>query len=121
MKQNATLVLLAALLAMLPSCHDQDYYQVNPNAPSTATPALLLTGICVNVFNIWPVDPAYAARHLTYYERPNSNVNYGWTTSSFGPYATLRQVENMNELAVANGDKNYQGLAKLFRAVLFPS
>ncbi len=119
MKQTATLVLLVALLAALPSCHDQEYYQVNPNAPSTATPALLLTGICVDVFNIWPVDPAYAARHLTYYERPNSNVNYGWTNASYGAFSTLRQVKKMDELAAANGDKNYQGLAKFFRAVIF--
>jgi Starch-binding associating with outer membrane len=110
--------LLAALLA-IPACHDHDYYQVNPNAPSTATPALLLTGICIDVFNNDPTQPAYASRHLTYYERPNDAVNYGWATNSFGAYGTLRQVKQMEELAAASGDQNYQGLAKFFRAVLF--
>lgn len=115
--KNTILIILAALLAMT-SCHDQDYYQVNPNAPSTATPALLLTGICVEVFNVWPAQPAYAARHLTYYERPNDAVNYGWATNDFGGYSTLRQVKQMDELAAASGEKNYQGLAKFFRAVV---
>lgn len=119
MKNNLTLSFLIAALLAFSACHNQDYYQVNPNAPSTTTPALLLTGICVDVFNIYPPEPAYAARHLTYYERPNSNVNYGWTTSSYGAYGTLRQVKKMEELAAANGDENYQGLAKFFRAVLF--
>ncbi len=101
------------------SCHDQAYYQVNPNAPSAATPALLLTGICIEVFNNDPTGPAYASRHLTYYERPNDAVNYGWVTSSFSPYGILRQVKQMNELAAATGEQNYQGLAKFFRAVVF--
>jgi hypothetical protein len=119
MKQISNLVFIAVAFTALTSCHDQDYYQVNPNAPSTATPALLLTGICVDVFNNWPAEPAYAARHLTYYERPNDAVNYGWFTAGFGGYSTLRQIKKMDELAAASGEKNYQGLAKFFRAVIF--
>ncbi len=118
MKQHFTILFLATLLT-LPSCHDQDYYQVNPNAPSTATPALLLTGICTDVFNNDPTGPAFAARHLTYYERPNDAVNYGWATNSFGGYGTLRQVKKMDELATASGEQNFRGLAKFFRAVVF--
>jgi Starch-binding associating with outer membrane len=110
MKKYFTIILTGALLLTIPACHEQDYYQVNPNAPSSATPALLLTGICIDVFNTYPTGPAYASRHLTY---------YGWATNSFGPYGTLRQVKQMNELAVASGDQNYQGLAKFFRAVVF--
>jgi hypothetical protein len=101
------------------SCHKQEYYQVNPNAPTTATPSLLLTGICANVFNYDPTGSAFAARHLTYYERPDNNVNYGWIASGFESFNTLRQVNQMNKLATANKEQHYVALAKFFRAFIF--
>jgi Starch-binding associating with outer membrane len=107
------------LLAILPSCHKQEYYQTNPNAPTGATPALLLTGICVDVFRNEPTDPAFAARYITYYERPNDNLNYGWATAGFGQYGLLRQVRQMEKLAEAGGQRQYAGVARFFRAVLF--
>lgn len=104
---------------LLCSCHDQDYYNVNPNDPSEATPSLILTKVCIDVFNTYPLDPAYASRYLTYYERPTSSVNYGWTTGDFGEYNTLRQVKKMEELATKTNEANYLGLAKFFRAILY--
>jgi Starch-binding associating with outer membrane len=101
------------------SCHDQEYYQVDPNEPSTATPSLLLTSVCIDAFNRYPLDPAYASRYLTYYERPTSSVNYGWITGSFDEYNTLRQVKQMEDLAAKSNEQNYLGLGKFFRAVLF--
>jgi Starch-binding associating with outer membrane len=116
MKKLFTLI---SVFATLLSCHNQDYYQTNPNAPTGATPALLLTGICVDVFNNDPTGPAYSARYITYYERPSDNVNYGWVTAGFGAYATLRQVKQMEKLAEASGERQYAGVARFFRAVLF--
>jgi hypothetical protein len=107
------------LLTLLISCHKQEYYQINPNAPTKTTPALLLTGICVDVFNAYPVDPAYAARYLTYYERPTLSQNYGWEERSIYQYNTLRQVNEMEKLATKSGETQYLALAKFFRAVLF--
>lgn len=111
-----TTVLLAGFLT---ACKKHEYYQTNPNEPSEATPALLLTNICVSVFNYDPQSPAYASRQLTYYERGNSSVDYSWTSSSFANFDILRQVKKMDELAVGAGGENYKGLAKFFRAVLF--
>jgi hypothetical protein len=111
------LFLFAGLL--LAACHKHEYYQTNPNQPTTATPALLLTGICVDVFNTYPTGPAYAARYITYYERPDDNINYGWQTAGFGDYSTLRQVNEMQKLAEASGETHYIALAKFFRAVVF--
>lgn len=109
-----------AVFSVLSACHKQEYYQVNPNAPTVTTPALLLTGICYDLFRVDITGAAFASRHLTYYERPNSDVNYGWNESEgYSDYATLRQVNQMEKLALSNNDKNYQALAKLFRAILF--
>jgi hypothetical protein len=110
---------IIALGLLVSSCKKHEYYQENPNEPSSASPALLLTNICISVFNNDPQGAAYAARHLTYYERGNSSVDYSWTSNSFDRFDILRQVKKMDELAAESGQENYQGLAKFFRAVLF--
>lgn len=108
-----------ALTVVFPACKKHEYYQENPNSPSIATPALLLSDICENTFAVWPMDAAYASRHMTYYERPNVYVNYNWGTGTFDAYDILRQVEDMNRLAIEADNKNYQGVAKFFRAYHF--
>ena len=40
----------------------------------------------VSTFNGDPTAPAYASRHMTYYERANTSVNYGWGAGSFGAW-----------------------------------
>lgn len=109
------------LLLLVSACKKHEYYQVNPNLPSVATPALLLTNIAASTFNLWPMDAAFAGRHMTYYERPNVYINYNWSTGSFGAYDILRQVKKMEELATGEIGNNYKGLAKFFRAYHFTS
>jgi hypothetical protein len=109
------------LVFLFTSCNDQDYYQTNPNEPSNATPSLILSKLCIDVFNFYPVSPAYASRYLTYYERPTNEVNYGWVAGDFGAYNTLRQVKAMEKLATASNESSYLALGKFFRAVLFSS
>lgn len=113
---HISLVVIMLLLG-LSACQKFDYYQDNPNKPTNATPALLLSYICQNIFNNNPINAAYASRHLTYYERPSTSINYNWNRGDFGGYTNLTQVQKMAELAPEN--KNYQGLAKLFRAIYF--
>src|SRR5690242_11093226 len=110
-----TTIFIAGML-LISSCKKHEYFQENPNEASSASPALLLTNICISVFNYDPQASAYASRQLTYYERGNSAVDYSWTSSSFGNFDVLRQVKKMEELATASGEENYLGLAKLFRA-----
>jgi hypothetical protein len=121
MKIHSTKIfsVLVFSLLLIASCRKHDYYQENPNEPSSANAALLLTNICISVFNYDPQGSAYASRQLTYYERGNSAVDYSWTSSGFGNFDVLRQVKKMEELATASGEENYLGLAKFFRAVLF--
>lgn len=121
MKKIYSIISLATALCLLLlfSCKKYSAYQNNPNSPSTALPSLLLTNICITVFDYDPTGPAYASRQLTYYERGNSSVDYSWTSNDFSKFDVLRQVMKMDELATQTGEENYHGLAKFFRAVLF--
>jgi len=109
----------AAFISLFFSCKKYEYFQTNPNQASTATPGLLLTNICISVFDAYPTEPAFASRQLTYYEREDQNQDYNWTRASFGNYDILRQVARMDTLALQANNKNYDALAKFFRAVLF--
>lgn len=112
-------IVLVMMALLISACKKHSDFQTDPNQPSTATPALLLTNICINVFKTDPTGPAFASRHLTYYERGNSAVDYSWTQGSFENYNILRQVLRMDSLATQTGQENYKGLVKFFRAVLF--
>ena len=106
------------------SCKKYEDFQTNPNLPSSATPALLLTAISYSVFYFDNTTPSFADRHLTYYERGNSAVDYSWTAGNFDNYSfdnfnVLRQVMQMDSLAVQSGQQQYLGLTKFFRALLF--
>jgi len=119
-KIYSTIPLITLLfLVISPSCKKHSYFQNNPNSPSTALPSLLLTNVCITVFNYDPTGPAYASRQLTYYERGNSAVDYSWTSNDFLRFDALRQVMKMDELATQTGEANYHGLTKFFRAVLY--
>jgi hypothetical protein len=110
---------LVLLIAVGSSCKKYEDFQTNPNLPSTATPALLLTRVCYSVFYYDNTQQSFADRHLTYYERGNSAVDYSWTAGSFDNYNVLRQVMQMDSLAVQTGQRQYLGLTKFFRALLF--
>lgn len=110
---------LALLTLTFAGCKKYEDFQVNPNLPSTATPSLMLTRICYSVFYYDNTPAAFSDRHLTYYERGNSNVDYSWTAGSFDNYNILRQVMQMDSLAVESNQLQYRGLTKFFRALLF--
>jgi hypothetical protein len=110
---------LTLVTLVFSACKKYEDFQTNPNLPSTATPALLLTRVCYSVFYYDNTSAAFAGRHLTYYERGNSNVDYSWTAGSFDNYNVLRQVMQMDSLAVQAGQQQYLGLTKFFRALLF--
>lgn len=116
MKKTAILLIIC-IFTLVTGCKKFDYYQDNPNKPTKATPALLMTYICQHIFNNNPISAAYASRHLTYYERPNESINYNWNRGSFDNYNGLRQVLKLEPLVMDN--KNYQGLVHLFRVIYF--
>src|SRR6476646_1500925 len=107
------------IILLFTSCKKYDDFQTNPNQPSTSTPGLLLTGICYSIFYYDNTSASFSDRHLTYYERGNSNVDYSWTAGSFDNFNVLRQVMQMDSLAAQSGQQQYRGLTKFFRALLF--
>jgi hypothetical protein len=119
MKRFIYIAVLVMVAASFTACKKYSDFQTNPNLPSTATPALLLSNICYSMFYTDNTSAAFAVRHLTYYERGNSNVDYSWTAGSFDNYNILRQVMQMDSLAQESGQQQYFGLTKFFRAVLF--
>jgi hypothetical protein len=62
---------------------------------------------------------AFSSRHLTYYERGNSSVDYSWNSGSFDNYNIMRQVMQMDSLAQTIRTTTILGLTKFFRALLF--
>jgi hypothetical protein len=119
MKPFNYIAILILVAASFTGCKKYSDFQTNPNLPSTGTPALLLTNICYSIFYTDNTQAAFAARHLTYYERGNSSVDYSWREGSFNNYNILRQVMQMDSLAQESGQQQYFGLTKLFRAILF--
>jgi hypothetical protein len=111
--------IIAGVSIVFSSCKKFEDFHTNPNLPSTATPSLLLTSINYSMFYYDNTSAAFASRHLTYYERGNSNQDYSWTAGSFENYNVLRQVMQMDSLAAQTGQQQYRGLTKLFRAILF--
>jgi hypothetical protein len=107
------------VMGVFSSCRKHSEFQTNPNLPSTSTPGLLLTGIEYSIFYYDNTQAAFAARHLTYYERGNSGVDYSWREGSFDNFNILRQVMQMDSFAVQSGQLQYLGLTKFFRAYLF--
>lgn len=110
---------LSLLIVVFSSCKKYSEFQTNPNLPSTSTPGLLLTGIEYSIFYYDNTQASFAARHLTYYERGNSAVDYSWREGSFDGYNVLRQVMQMDSFAAQTGQSQYRGLTKFFRALLF--
>lgn len=121
MKKNIIqhIIAIVILFAVCGGCKKHADFQEDPNLPSNATAALLLTNICYQVFYTDNTEPAFATRHITYYERGNSNVDYSWTSNSFNRFNVLRQVKQMDSLAHQSGQQQYFGVAKFFRALLF--
>jgi hypothetical protein len=118
MKRNSLIIFILVATSLL-SCKKHEDFQTNPNLPSTATPALLLTDILYDLFYIDNTGADFASRYLTYYERGNSDLDYSWSQGSFDDYNTLRQVKQMDSLAHQSNQQQYYGLTKLFRAILF--
>lgn len=121
MKKNIIHYILAFILVFgtATGCKKHADFQTDPNLPSTATAALLLTNICYQVFYTDNTEPCFAARHITYYERANSNVDYSWNSNNFNRFDILRQVKQMDSLARQSGQQQYYGVAKFFRALIF--
>ncbi|GAA5035232.1 hypothetical protein GCM10011506_28180 [Marivirga lumbricoides] len=117
--KNSIQSVFVILLIFLIGCRNHEEFQINPNSTTNANPGLLLTGIEVNAFNSIDLNAAMACRYLVNVNLVNDFQYYGWDRAGFGFYATLRQVQKMEEEAVAFDNTNYVAIAKFFRAFVY--
>jgi hypothetical protein len=118
MQQRPFLYILAiaACWLSLASCKKFVDYQVNPNLPTQADPALELTNIEQTALATISADAALASRYLVYTQSASVTQYYGWQRSSFNTYGNIRQVVKMEQEAARLGKTNYRYLGKFFRA-----
>ncbi len=113
-------------LVLLVACtKDFENINVNPNSPQTATEALLLPTVIFNLSNLLvneshnfgEVTAQYGARYQF-----NDLDLYRWQPDDrfWSPlYAILQDLNDIEKIAVTNGNVNYQAIAKILKAYIF--
>lgn len=110
---------LLVLAAGFSSCKKFEYYQVNPNEPTEASPGLLLNNIEQSAFSAISLNAALASRNLIYVQSasgPGLFQSYGWQRSDFNIYDNLRQVVKMKKEAERVVNPNYTALGLFFQS-----
>ncbi len=107
-------------LAVITSCKKFEYFQENPNRPTTTDPSLLLPNIERIAFSNISVDAALAGRQLVYTQGNSTSQYYNWNRSSMS-YGNISQVVRMEQEATRLNKPNYRYLAKFFKAYFIVS
>jgi len=112
---------LAVMFAtIIGSCEDFNSLTKDPNKPTDVHPSLILTDLEANAFNQVSAGAGYACRYFVYTDGYSTDQTYGWQRSNFNGYNDyLLQAYKMNQEAEKRNLKNYQALAKFFRAWQF--
>ncbi|MEO1050312.1 MAG: SusD/RagB family nutrient-binding outer membrane lipoprotein [Bacteroidota bacterium] len=122
---------LAILLLWSTSCDDFGDLNVDPNEPSQAPPALLLTGAQTSVATVIGATlPTLYVQHLseTQYTTSSrySEVNFDFNTWYTGPLANLDEIIRLNtdeatrSAAAASGSNNNQiAVARILKAYFY--
>lgn len=114
------------LLVLLVSCtKDFDTINVNPNSSQTASETLLLPTVIFSLanhmvneaHNFGEVTAQYGARYQF-----NDLDLYRWQPDDrfWAPlYSLLQDVNDIEKIAVTNGNANYEAIAKILKAYIF--
>ena len=107
----------------LSGCSKVEDYQDDPNRPTRVGPESLLPDIEINAFKTIDASAALASRQLTYINGVNREQYYDWqrSSSSFGNYDNIKQVQKMIGEAERTGSPVYKSLARFFRSYFFIS
>ena len=106
---------IVLVIAALASCKKFQDFQVNPNNPTVADPALLLTALERTAFSTVTTDASLASRQLVYTQSSSNAQYYGWQRGGFG-YSNISQTIKMEQEAARVGKQNYRYIGKFFRA-----
>lgn len=121
MKKDTVFILIGIVIsaAIFNSCKKFEYYQVNPNEPTEASPGLLLNNIEQSAFSSISLNAALASRNLIYVQSasgPGLFQSYGWQRSDFNLYDNMRQVIKMQKEAIRVNNPNYTALGLFFNS-----
>jgi hypothetical protein len=106
---------IVIFIAALSSCKKFQDFQVNPNNPTVADPALLLTNLERVAFSTVSTDASLASRYLVYTQSSSNAQYYGWQRGGFG-YSNISQTIKMQQEAARVGKQNYRYIGKFFQA-----
>lgn len=110
------ILLISLILVLSVSCADFESFQNDPNRATEASPALLLTGISVNAFNVISTEALAPCRMLVNTEGVWNAQYFYWQRAGFGGYDQLRQVKKLKEEAERTGEENYIALSYFFKS-----
>lgn len=119
--------LTSVLICLVLSGCDEGFEELNtnPNAPTKVAPGLLLPNIIRTTSNTL-VNHAYAVGNLVVqystHTGANANDRYVWDSFSGlwnGLYGTLKDVNNLESLAIEANHENYQAIALILKSYLF--
>ncbi|MCT4296193.1 SusD/RagB family nutrient-binding outer membrane lipoprotein [Elizabethkingia anophelis] len=123
MKSTKIYFLTIITVLGLSGCSKVEDYQDDPNRPTRVGPESLLPDIEINAFKTIDASAALASRQLTYINGVNREQYYDWqrSSSSFGNYDNIKQVQKMISEAERTGSPVYKSLARFFRSYFFIS
>lgn len=126
MKNKAFKIIFGLILISIFSCQDKlDEINTNPNAPTEATPELLLPQVIRDAMNALVLESWNIGSLVIQHTAKSQNVapdRYVWNERYViwnAVYDNLRDVQNIISLSEASGENNYKGIALVLRAWLF--
>ncbi len=119
-------IIIIILLLSIFSCQDKlDELSTDPNAPTEATPDLLLPQIIRDAMNALVLEGWNIGSLVIQHTAKSQNVaadRYAWSERDAiwnAVYDNLRDVQNILALSEASGENNYKGIGLVMRAWLF--
>jgi Starch-binding associating with outer membrane len=125
MKSIKSILLLLALLSAIACDNNFDVINNNPNVPTQVSPDLLLSGVLRNTINdqvgeAWGIGNI-VVQHTAKIQFVNED-RYLWGERNGvwnSVYGNMRNVQNIIDLATANKQNNYLGIALIWKSWLF--
>jgi hypothetical protein len=118
-------IYMLVLVSLLSACtKDFDKINTDPNTATDVSPQYLLSTALVNIAYAYQDDafmgkPAEAGRYITKVRNEGDDL-FGWSAENWdGYYQSLSVNEQLYDLAVQSGMKQYMGVSRVIRAFNF--
>jgi len=119
MKKYIKIVALIVATISVGSCQDLDKLSEDPNRVKEADPYLILPNVSRIAFDLGGIGKEYASRMIIQTDGDNSNQYFKWSSSSFGTYKDLLQVQKMMDEAKRTNKEEYVAVGHFLKARMF--